>query len=485
MTTLTAQFERRREPKLFGALALMAFGWGVWLASPNTGHGADMGDWKLSPYKVHVAFALDDLARPEPTLAGAIAKNINERVEALLVPLWQFELVEAADPPTRRQCLHMEEIAWDKLPTELKSFDKLLWLGVESRPAGFVLTCREFDIYTHRWGPPHQQVVQQASFLPEAAFHLLLQAFSPIAMVEPLPNDDKHVRLVFRGSKLPKQTTDDALVTPGELLRPLLRRTDRSGKLAANGIVEVPYTYLVTAAPKEEGWLADVYTGTRRPFAAERRARIDQIAVAERMAPGPTDVRFHARIDKKQGLANYQVFLLQEDGTEKQLGLTDRDGVISVPPGPKPISTIMLRSDAQLLAKAPIPAGAPAAIEIPVADSLARLRAQAEAQVVREQLVDVVARRNLMMARIKALLKKGKGKDAADLMEQLDALPSASVFNRNIDIAAKRIPAGKDPSVQKSIDRLFTNTRELLGKFLNNRPIIDLQNEVNAASRGG
>jgi hypothetical protein len=138
-----------------------------------------------------------------------------------------------------------------------------------------------------------------------------------------------------------------------------------------------------------------------------------------------------------------------------------------------------------LLAKAPIPAGAPLTIERPVADSLARLRAQAEAQVVREQLVDVVARRTLLLARIKALVKKGKGKEAADLMEQLDALPSASVFSRNIDLAAKRIPAGKDPTVQKTIDRLFANTRELLGKFLNNRPIIDLQNEVNAASRGG
>jgi hypothetical protein len=485
MAPFTAQFERRNESNRVGTAALFALVLGLSLLKPNAGYGADAGDWKRSPYKVHVAFAIDDAGRPEPTLAGAIAKNINERVEALLVPLWQFELVEAADPQTRRQCLETEEIAWDKLPIELKAFDKLLWLGVEARPEGFVLDCREVDAYTRRWSSPRKRVFQQASFLPEAAFHLLLQAFSPIAMVEPLPNDDKHVQLVFRGSKLPKQTTDDPLVVPGELLRPLLRRTDRSGKLAANGIVEVPYTYLVTAAPKEEGWLADIYTGTRRPFAAERRARIDQIAIAERLAPGPSDVRFHARIDKKQGLANYQVFRLQEDGTEKQLGLTDRNGVISVPPGPKPISTIMLRSDGQLLAKAPIPAGAPAAIEIPVADSLARLRAQAEAQVVREQLVDVVARRNLMMARIKALLKKGKGKDAADLMEQLDALPSASVFNRNIDIAAKRIPAGKDPSVQKSIDRLFTNTRELLGKFLNNRPIIDLQNEVNAASRGG
>jgi hypothetical protein len=447
--------------------------------------GADVGDWKLSPYKVHVTFALDDAARPEPLLAEAVAKRIAERVSGLIEPLGDLELAPAADPDARRQCFGGDEIAWDKLPTELKAFDKLLWLGVEARPEAFVLTCREFDGYTRRWGPPRARIVQQASFVPEAAFQALLQAFSPIAMVETLPNDEKHVQLVFRGSKLPKQTKDDPLVTQGEVLQPLLRRTDRSGKLTANGIVEVPYTFLLTAAPKEDAWLADIYTGTRRPFATEKRARIDQIAVALGNTQGPSEVRFHARTDKKQGLANYQVFLQQDDGTDKLLGLTERNGDIAIPDNGRAINTVMLRSDGQLLAKAPIPAGAPQTIEIPVADSLARLRAQAEAQVVREQLIDVVARRALMMARIKGLLKKGNAKEAADLMEQLDSLPSASVFNRNIDLAARRIPAGKDPSVQKTIDRLFTNTRELLGKFLNNRPIIDLQNEVNAASRGG
>jgi hypothetical protein len=124
-------------------------------------------------------------------------------------------------------------------------------------------------------------------------------------------------------------------------------------------------------------------------------------------------------------------------------------------------------------------------LEIPVADSISRLRAHAEAQVVREQLVDVVARRTIIMARIRALLKKNKIKEAESLMDELDSLPSSSVFGRNIDAAARKIPASNDPAVQRSIDKLFSTTRELLGKFLSNRAIIDLQAEVNAAVRGG
>src|SRR5690349_17231518 len=59
---------------------------------------AEVGEWKLSPYKVHVTFALDDAARPEPLLAEAVAKRIAERVSWLIEPLWDFELVPAADP---------------------------------------------------------------------------------------------------------------------------------------------------------------------------------------------------------------------------------------------------------------------------------------------------------------------------------------------------------------------------------------------------
>jgi hypothetical protein len=446
---------------------------------------AEPVEWKRSPYRVHVEIGVDTVSRPEARLGASIAKTISERIEALIAPLWEYELKQADDLAARRQCLEVAEIGWEQLPAQLKSFDKLIWLGIQSRPGGYELRCREFDAYTRRWGPVRRRMVRQTSYLPEAGFDAIVEASSPVALVEPIADDEKQVRLVFRGCELPKQTKDDVLVKRGEVLQPLLRRTDRSGKLMAAGIVEVPYTYLLANEPKDDAWLADIYSGTRRPFAAERRARIEQIAVALRNAMGPSTVRFFARSDKSQGLAGYEVFITAEDGSEKRLGLTDRQGTISIPAGEKPVSTIVMRSEGQLMAKAPIPAGAPETIQIPVADSTARLRAQGEAQVLREQLVDVVARRTLLAARIRALIKKGKSKEAAQLMDELDSLPSSSAFGRNIDAAAKRIPPGKDPAVQHSIDRLFSTTRELLAKFLNNRPIIDLQNEVNAASRGG
>jgi hypothetical protein len=437
--------------------------------------------WTLAPYRVHITIAVDAAGRPQPNLPQVLQKSITERIANHIGPLWAAEMQIAADAASRRQCFEPAEIPWDELPAELKQFDKLLWLGVRAAPQGYELTAREFDVYTRRWAPAHRRTVSQRSYLTGACFDLLAGAFTPLAVIESIADDDAHVQLVFKGSELP-QRSDDLFTKPGDLFQPLLRRSDRTGKFIENGVTPVPWTYLTAASLDDGRWLADVHTGTRRPFGMQRRGRVEQIALALRNPPGPAKVRFHARSDREQGLAGYEVFRMAADGSSELLGVTDRQGVISVPPADSgAISMILLRSDGLLLAKLPVPSSSGALLEIPVADSVARLRAQSEAQVVREQLVDVVARRSIMMARIKSMLEKGRLDDAKKLMFELDSLPTSSVFGRSIELAAKKIPPSKDPTVQRSVDKMFSTTRELLGKFLDRRQIIDLQSQVNAA----
>ena len=62
-------------------------------------------------------------------------------------------------------------------------------------------------------------------------------------------------------------------------------------------------------------------------------------------------------------------------------------------------------------------------------------------------------------------------------------MPSPSVFGRTIENAARRIPKSDDASVQKRIDSLFSSTRDMLTKFLNTRPVTELQDQVNEAAK--
>jgi hypothetical protein len=69
-------------------------------------------------------------------------------------------------------------------------------------------------------------------------------------------------------------------------------------------------------------------------------------------------------------------------------------------------------------------------------------------------------------------------------MLELDSLPTTTTFSRALDALEKRLPETADPVVKRSIDKLFSSTRELLGKFLDRRQLIELQTQVNEAQPG-
>lgn len=446
------------------------------------GAAAENAVWEHSPYQVQVVLAVDDSASPRPGLEASLAKSIADRIEVTLRPLWKSEIKMAEAGAERRQCLAPQEIPWEDFAAEQASQDKLLWLGVKVVPGGYKLTCREFDIYLRRWGPPRTAMVQQASYLAEASFGLLTETFSPLALITPIEGDDERIQLSFKGSRLPNPSGEEHAGAAGDAFLPLLRRSDRSGKLMEKGIQAVPWTYLTLAETNDAGWLGAVHSGMRRPFGVAKRGQIEQVAIGIGATTGDTRLRFHARTDAKEGLAGYEVFRELPDGETARIGVTDRDGMIDVPPSGERVSMLLLRSDGQVLAKVPVVNGTAGVQQTPIADNVTRLQAQAEAQVVREELIDLVARRAIMMGRVKSMLKKGRIDDAKELMAQLDEMPSPSVFGRSIDNAARRIQRSDDPTVQKRIDSLFSSTRDMLGKFLSTRDVTNLKNEVyNAA----
>jgi hypothetical protein len=247
--------------------------------------------------------------------------------------------------------------------------------------------------------------------------------------------------------------------------------------LRPDGVSVVPWTYLEATQPEGDAWAAAVHSGIRRPFGVRRRGQVQQLALVLRAGSPTTTVRFHARNDPAAALVGYEAFVKTGEQTSTWVGVTDSHGELVLPRGHDPIATLLLRSDGLLLAKVPVPVGALTRIEAPIADDGARLRAQAELRAIREELIDLVAQRAILMARVRAQLAAGKTDAAAGLMEELNELPLQSTFDRRIETAA-RAAHSDDPLVQGRIDKLFGDTRALLSKFLNVRQITDLQNEV-------
>lgn len=447
----------------------------------GTVRAADVKTWISESYRIHIHVAIDSSASPGALSSGAIAK-LAEQVHRTLYPFWKTEFTVHSGVQRTILLRRLSQLEHDDSEFETGR-DKTLFLTLIASPAGIRLSCRELDGLTRHWSPVMLRDVPQAVLLTQHCFELLCETFAPRALVQPDVQNENQAALVFRGSALLHPESHQLLIRAGEIFQPYLVRTNRAGSTVGK-VLEVPWTYLLTTARQEEDWTAQVFSGTRRPFGARRRAGIDIVAVELKPTGGTTRVRFHAVHDDSISLAGYEVFTkAATDDRFEPAGFTDLDGSVVVRQHEYPIVFVTVRSDARPLVQVPVAPGAVAEVQVPVADDAARLLVQETLTTFKERMVDIVARRNILMARAREHLKNGKTREAKQLLAQIDDLPTRANLDRYL-VTLERDPAtqSKNPRVQHKIDRLFADSRKLMSTYLTTRELLELESEINRAA---
>jgi hypothetical protein len=445
--------------------------------------------WEFQPYRVHALLAVDVPGGTAAPLAGDLPKHLRRRLEAAMGRLWSFDIHLATGAMHRRVRAAIADVGSDP-PADLPDKgNKLLLLAVRWTPDGYRLAGREFDRYVERWGMPITITCRQAQAVPECLVALAWQAVAPLARIELDADDAERVRLLPLGAGLVPAGADATTLEPGDVLLPVLRRTTRSGKLLEGGLQVIPWTYLEVAEVSKDGVLARVYSANRRPFGARRHGYVEQLAIAVRAEPAASILRLHGRTAPEKPLVGYQVFAEEPGAGEPDagrtanltpLGATDRNGAISIPPGDARIRMLHIKSGGQLLARLPFVPGAQPEIDVPLPDDAPRLAAEARLAALREELVDVVARRNILMARIRQKIKRRDFDSAEKLLAEADQLPGRSQFNLVLTTAA-RTQRSEDPQIQRRIDQLIAATQTVMTQFLDLRPLNKLHEELRAA----
>jgi hypothetical protein len=461
-------------------LALIAFA--AFCSPPRLSLADDRG-WDFAPYRVKALVALDVPGGLAEKLAGELPRYLEERVEASLGRGWTFES-QLATGVLRHSVLANLRSASPGDPAEFSSSgDKLLLLAIEAKPDGFQLTAREFDHYIQRWGMPIRRESRQCRMLAEQLFALAEHAVAPLARFELDPKNEKQVVLHARGAGLFSDRVGEPWAKPGDIFQPFLRRTTRGGQLAENGILAVPWTYVDTVSVDGPTLTGLVYSGNRRPFGARRQGRVEQVAVGLRADPGETVLRLQSRTNANKPLVGYETYSKKpgEEATTR-IGASDAAGKLTLRPGAQRIQTLFIKHGGQLLAKLPVVPGAEYEIAVPLPDDDMRLEAEARLASMREELVDVVARRNILMARARHKIEQKEFDAAQELIRAVDQLPGQSQFNLTLSTAS-RLLRSDDPQIQRRIDQLFQATQTVLSQYLDSRPISDLRAELREAQR--
>jgi hypothetical protein len=166
------------------------------------------------------------------------------------------------------------------------------------------------------------------------------------------------------------------------------------------------------------------------------------------------------------------------------LGSSDESGEIVVPIGDSTIQMVSIKSGENILARVPVIPGLGGDVVLHLPDDEIRLQAAARLAALREELIDVVARRNIYMARVRRQIDDQNFEAAGALMKELEDLPGTTRFRQALDREA-RLYRSTDAQVQQRIEQLFAATEVALAKFLDPRPISELRDELQQAQAGG
>jgi hypothetical protein len=446
--------------------------------------------WNYQPYRIHTIVALDLPGGVAQQMGNTLPKYLERRVVAGVGPLWSIH-VELATGDMRHRLMSQLTAVSTTPPAEvpLNDIDKVVFIAVSGSANGYELAAREYDTFVQRWSTTLRRETQQAEALPELVFALLCDAVSSLAQFDVVPDDEKRVSLRPRGAALMRAGGSELWAQPGEVLLPVFRRTTRSGQLVEDGIRVVPWTYLQVTDRKEDELFAEIKSGTRRPFGVRRQGRVEQVAIVLRPDPAETVLKLRSRVTDTKPLVGYEVFA-QNDPKKPEslarLGATDRNGTLAVPPAKDALRTIFIKNGGHMLARLPVVPGLVPEVDIPLPDDDARLAAETQLSALREDLIDVVARRNILMARVRQKIKDKDFEGAEKLLAEINKLPGRSQFNLELTSAARRMRSN-DPQIQRRIDHLFEGTQAALTQYLDTRPISELSAELRAAQekKGG
>lgn len=458
---------------LIAALPMCSLAW-------SANGAAQQLEWSLRPYRVHLVVAVEGPGGAADLYAETLPKYLAERAAGAIGPLWELDVQLAAGVMRHRALYELETFHGD--PDAAFGFkgDKLVFLGVSWRADGYVLLAREFDSHVRRWGPLLRREAPQHAALPEQLFNLLWQVVAPLAHLDVDLEDPQRAILTPRGSSLPRNTADVPSIGPGEVMLPVLRRTTRTGELAPDGIRAIPWTYIETVETQEDGRLVGrIHSGTRRPLGAGRRGRIEQVAIVLRQDAVDTMVTLVSRSNPQQPLVGYEVRSHDSGSDEKNavlVGLTDGRGAVRVGRTSTPVQFLTIKNGGSPLARLPIVPGVEPRIEVRVADDQTRFQAEVRLAALREELIDVVARRNILVARVRQKMDAGDFKTAQELLTAIEQLPGHSQFNQELT-RERRLQRASDARAQQRIEQLIAGTEIVLNQFLDVRPIRELQQE--------
>lgn len=433
--------------------------------------------WELTPYQFHVYLAVSPMPELPPRVVDELGSGLIDRVDRTVGAAWIMAVSTPEASLSRVMLADLEAVDFDSIPEEVLANDKVTLVTITPAVTGFRVVARELDVRTQKFSATVKKDVPRAATLSDALFSAVVEAFAPLASIK--ASEGNQVELRLRAGRFPTRDPSFLAVLPGAIFQPIIRYDDREGK--PKKILPLPWSYLAVEKVDEARLVCHMHSGLRAALAGRRRGRVQQLALAIKPPTIPTRLVIHARTGSKRPLGGYDVFSQKPGEKSTQwLGRTGLDGAIMIPPAPELLRILYVRNGGQLLAKLPLVPGLEEEVSAAVIDDDQRLAAESVIMAAQEELIDLVTRRAVLIARISAAIKRGDADEADELLVQLYGLRTRDQFTQQLTQERKKL-ASEDPLIHRRIDLMFQKIRKLVVQYLDPNEVDKIGDQVRAA----
>jgi hypothetical protein len=503
--------------------------------------------WHYSPYQMRVWVALAPAPELNAALEQQILRTLAERAEAVALAPWtltaepappamrgamlaglEWMTVEQLSPPPETNeeqpssssvpstaalsagaaeasnaappLNGVGEVAKDSpsLPPRpdftplLESNDKLTLIRVAPDRGGFLVEARELDCRTRQWSEVITRRAGHASLIALEAFRAVEEAFRPLARIEQVKGQSVTVRL--RAGGLVETSESPAHFPEGMVLVPVVRLNDRHGLPRTNGIQVAPWAYIAAKETIGPGRLqCDLVAGVATPLGARSSSRIEKYGLAAPVRHEKTDLIVRARplsrtdTEPPPPLAGYEVHERVPGAEELTfVARTDWRGQVEIGKTDHPLRVLYVKNGTRILSKFPVVPGLLPRVEVNVMNDDRRLEVEGFVSGLQSRILDLVVTREVLALRIRNRIGAGKMDEAETLMKEFRLLPKPEQMQAELNREEARqrlLPA--DNATKALINRLFTDTRDLITKHLQPTLEQSLEKELLAAKSGG
>lgn len=453
--------------------------------------------WELRPYVCRVSVFFGNDAELPAAFRHEVTLELAACADRFLGQLWSAEVREEEWLRPASE-IGLNRIDTATLPADLVSsdLDKLFLLTVETRGGGYRLAGREWDSITKRLDAVVARTVVERSELPRELFALLRDLFQPIYQLESKDKQKQTVSVTLRGGHLRPSDPDSFPLRPGQFLQPFYRLLNRD--LVPDRLQFVPWTLIYIEQVDLAHGSGKIVSGLRTPLAAKRKRRVEPLAIALRLQGDSTEVTLLSRPPDSRPLVGLEVDVLPAEEPKVAEGeapspplqkmYSNRRGAFSLLKRPdNPYVWLRVRSGQHILARLPFVPGLTPTLSAELPDDSVRLSVEGSVSLMQADLVDLVARRALLMAAARKYSKDRKWDNAKAALTQLAQLPSLDSFTRELlavrQTSLESARKQKDGATELRIKKLCDETADLIKHYLDNEKVKTLSEEVDELKR--